>query len=137
MGTTIRPELSKNNKYWIEKHRYYELKHFCLQYNIWKQAMNSISCMSTASFVLVSKDKNISDPTGRIATAVYSYKERIEKVDLATSYLDPFVKDFVFLAVTNDYSYTYLRTKLLMPHSKDAYYTEYRKFFWYLNKIRD
>lgn len=36
MGTTIRPELSEKNPYWIERHRYYELKHFCLQYPIWK-----------------------------------------------------------------------------------------------------
>ena len=26
MGTTIRPELSEKNPYWIERHRYYELK---------------------------------------------------------------------------------------------------------------
>ena len=38
MGTTIRPELSEKNPYWIERHRYYELKHFCLQYPIWKKA---------------------------------------------------------------------------------------------------
>lgn len=28
MSTTIRPELSEKNQYWIDKHRYYELKHF-------------------------------------------------------------------------------------------------------------
>ena len=33
MGTTLRAELSEKNPYWIEKHRYYELKHFCLQYS--------------------------------------------------------------------------------------------------------
>ena len=27
------------NPYWIERHRYYELKHFCLQYPIWKKHM--------------------------------------------------------------------------------------------------
>lgn len=27
MATTIRPELSEKNPYWIERHRYYELKH--------------------------------------------------------------------------------------------------------------
>lgn len=32
MGTVIRPETSKKNKYWIPRHRYHELKHFCLQY---------------------------------------------------------------------------------------------------------
>lgn len=30
--TSVRCELSGTNKYWISKHRYYELKHFCLQY---------------------------------------------------------------------------------------------------------
>ena len=30
MSTLIRPELSETNRYWIEKHRYYELKHFWL-----------------------------------------------------------------------------------------------------------
>lgn len=30
MGTDIRATISTKNRYWIEKHRYYELKHFCL-----------------------------------------------------------------------------------------------------------
>lgn len=42
MGTTIRPEISKKNRYWIDKHRYYELKHFCLQYPTWKKAHSSL-----------------------------------------------------------------------------------------------
>ena len=33
----IRPEISMKNKYYINKHRHYELKHFCLQYSIWKR----------------------------------------------------------------------------------------------------
>ena len=31
MATTIRPELSEKNPYWIEKHRYYELMLSVLQ----------------------------------------------------------------------------------------------------------
>ena len=31
MGTTIRPELSEKNPYWIERHRYYELKDLSLR----------------------------------------------------------------------------------------------------------
>ena len=34
-----RPELSKKSPYWIDKHRYYELKHFCLQYPLWKKEL--------------------------------------------------------------------------------------------------
>ncbi len=37
MATVLRSELSPKNKYYIDKHRYYELKHFCLQYPEWKQ----------------------------------------------------------------------------------------------------
>lgn len=40
MSTAIRPELSKSSKYWIDRHRYYELKHFCLQYPIWKKLLS-------------------------------------------------------------------------------------------------
>lgn len=41
MGNIIRAEVSEKNPYWIEKHRHYELKHFCLQYPIWKKAYSS------------------------------------------------------------------------------------------------
>ena len=34
-----RAELSKKNPYYISKHRYYELKHFCRQYDEWKRAL--------------------------------------------------------------------------------------------------
>lgn len=47
MGTTLRAELSEKNPYWIEKHRYYELKHFCLQYPIWKKAYAALDGTNT------------------------------------------------------------------------------------------
>ena len=41
MATVLRPELSSKNKYYIDKHRYYELKHFCLQYTEWKKSYST------------------------------------------------------------------------------------------------
>lgn len=49
MGNIIRAEVSENNPYWIEKHRYYELKHFCLQYPIWKRNYVSLDGLSSRS----------------------------------------------------------------------------------------
>ena len=49
MGTTIRPELSEKNPYWIEKHRYYELKHFCLQYPIWRKTYSALDGLTNRS----------------------------------------------------------------------------------------
>lgn len=71
MGTTIRPELSEKNPYWIEKHRYYELKHFCLQYPIWRKAYSVLDGYAnppkdSASFVITS---TLGDPTAKCAMA--------------------------------------------------------------------
>ena len=65
MGTTIRPELSEKNPYWIERHRYYELKHFCLQYPIWKKAYAALDGLSRrpSDLEVFSKKGEISDPT--------------------------------------------------------------------------
>ena len=49
MGTVIRPEVSNKKEYWISRHRYYELKHFCLQYGEWKQAYNSITMLASSN----------------------------------------------------------------------------------------
>ena len=52
MGTRIRPELSEKNKYWISKHRYYELKHFCLQYPLWRKAYAALEELTIKSPIL-------------------------------------------------------------------------------------
>lgn len=46
MATVIRAEISEKNKYWIDKHRHYELKHFCLQYPEWKRAYTEFADVS-------------------------------------------------------------------------------------------
>lgn len=78
MGTTIRPELSEKNPYWIERHRYYELKHFCLQYPIWKKAYAALDGLSRrpSDLEVFSKKGEISDPTDTIIfySQNYSYK---------------------------------------------------------------
>lgn len=51
----LKPELSKKNKYWVDKNRYYELKYFCLQYPLWKRAYEELDGIHTSSFELVRK----------------------------------------------------------------------------------
>ena len=66
MGTVIRAELSENNKYWISKHRYYELKHFCLQYPIWKKAYAAINdSPGSASIIEMSPCTNLANRVNR------------------------------------------------------------------------
>ena len=57
MGTVIRPETSKKNKYWIPRHRYHELKHFCLQYPLWKKAYLELQTEGIKSSSLIKDDR--------------------------------------------------------------------------------
>ena len=37
MSTLIRPEITTKSEYYLPKHRFYELKHFVMQYPLWKK----------------------------------------------------------------------------------------------------
>lgn len=139
MGTTIRPELSKRNKYWISKSRYYELKYFCLQYPGWKKAYAELIEYGVAISNISNEFKNseISDPTAKIAIMKIYCMDRIEMIEKAAVDTDKYLFNYIILAVTEGHSYTYLKNKLGMPCSRDTYYDRYRRFFWLLSQARN
>ena len=102
MSTVIRPEIARSNAYFISKHRYYELKHFCLQYREWH------------------------------ADHLDSKALIRETCDRA----DPVLGEYIFKAVTEDRSYTYLKTKMGMPCGRSMYFDRYRRFFKLLSDAR-
>lgn len=139
MATTIRPELSVKNKYWIDKHRYYELKHFCLQYGTWKKlyAESNVISLSSYTFDKVSMKNKQSDPTVSRAMQRLVYSNRIKMVEQAAMEADEYLYVYILKGVTEGVSYTYLKTKMNIPCSRDTYYDRYRRFFWILNNMRD
>lgn len=139
MSTTIRPTISKKNKYWISRHRYYELKHFCLQYPTWKKAYTALNDMLVQSPKLdnVPSGNLPSDMTAKYATIKTYYWEKIQLVENAALQADPELSTYILKAVTEDLSFNYLKSRLEIPCCKDTYYDRYRRFFWLLNKVRD
>lgn len=139
MATVIRAELSKKNKYWIDKHRYYELKHFCMQYKAWKKTYSAFNELSITTALL---DKM---PSGNIPsdlTATYAiqkayYSDRIKLIENTAMKTDKELYSYILKAVTEGLSYTYLKSKLEIPCGRDMYYDRYRRFFWLLNESRD
>lgn len=139
MGTVIRPELSGKNKYWIERHRYYELKHFCMQYNSWKKSYLALDGFSkrTADPTTASIKTNVcGDPTVRCVEARAFYLDRIEMVERCAREADPALASYILKGIVEECSYEYLKTNLNIPCSRDTYYDRYRKFFWLLDKER-
>ena len=78
MSTLIRPELSKENPYYISKHRYYELTHFCLQYHEWKELYLSLDVYNHE------KTENYTDPTPHLAMV------KMEQIDKMKNLIDIF-----------------------------------------------
>lgn len=139
MATAIKPELSDKNKYWIEKHRYYELKHFCLQYPIWKKAHHALDGFSSsASDILIgTKTQAMESPTMRVGEARAHYQDRMDMVEKAAQQTESLLSQYILLAVTTGLSFTNLKTMYEIPCGRDYYYTLYRRFFWNLNKLRE
>lgn len=137
MSTVTRPELSKKNPYYLEKHRFYELKHFCLQYNIWEKAYDSLDGFNFHPQDLNLFSHVVSNPTQRCAIAKEFYSSRMELVDRACKEADPDLMYYLKVGVTEGVSYEVLNARYHIPCCKDTYYTVYRRFFWILNKLRD
>ena len=139
MSTVIRAEISEKSKYYIDKHRYYELKHFCLQYNEWKKAY-AACCESIIFTSKVDKQPSSNVPgdlTAKYALRRAQYAEKISMIERLAKEADEFLYPYILKAVTEELSYTYLKSKLSIPCGRDMYYDRYRKFFWLLSDARN
>lgn len=139
MSTVIRAEISEKNKYYIDKHRYYELKHFCLQYTEWKKAYTSCcaSVIFTSKFERMSSNDAPGDLTAKYAIRQAEYATKIKMIEEAALEADPVLYKYILKAVTENLSYPYLKTKMNIPCGRDMYYDRYRRFFWILSNSRN
>ena len=138
MSTSIRPELSPKNCYWIEKHRYYELKHFCLQYPTWRRKYNSLICYPSSWPKLVPPTKTnvISDPVTMFVDERLFYSNRMDMLERVAKETDEKLASYILKAITEGISYDHSRVRTDIPCCKDTYYDLYRRFFWLLSKER-
>lgn len=132
----VTKELSQKNKYWISKHRQYELKHFCLQYPNWKQEYAELSYISTSVAARTRSTNTPGDPTGNLVIKRSYYKDRIDLIENIAVETDAVLGSYILRAVTEGLSYNHLKSRLKIPCGRDTYYACYRRFFWLLSKSR-
>ena len=137
MSTLIVPELSKKNPYWISKHRFYELKHFCLQYPEWKQSCLYLETkiFPGGSFVKTFENRKL-DPTEELVLKKLWYTERINLVDKTCFIAAEDIYEYLHKSITEGVGFNYLKSFMGIPCGKDLYYDRYHKFFYILSKSR-
>lgn len=134
----MRPELSKKNQYWIDKHRYYELKYLCLQYPNWKQEYADLQNSTVQTIISNTKVSSnlISDITAKNALKRAYIYEKTNMIEYAARKTDPALYNYILVGVTEGKTYSYLRSVMNIPCGRDAYYDCYRRFFWILSNLK-
>ena len=142
MSTDTRPELSEKNKWYISKHRYYELRHFCLQYTDWKRLISEFeqTCITAGITTEHINTGRYSNKVAELAVRLAPLNEKMEMVRTAAyeACNHQFWYQILMEAVTENKSYDVLEAQThIMPVSRNEWYILYRKFFWCLDKLRD
>lgn len=132
----MRGELSKKNKYYIPKNRYYELKYFCLQYPQWKKRQAEIDGLARRSNSNGKKQLEYVDSTYTGVAVRSYYTDNIRMLENATKLSDPVLSEYILLGVTRGLSYNTLRMQYMIPCGRDMYYDRYRRFFWILDILK-
>ena len=130
----LKPCLSAKNPYALSKHRYYELKHFCLQYPEWVKIRRAIDISVPTNSVIKLRDEGRFDKIFEMATVRADLTRNIEMVERVSRRLDPVIGEWIFLAVTKGVNYTSLKTRYEIPCGKDLFYGYLRKFYYMLSQ---
>lgn len=125
----LKTELSSRNPYKLPKHRYLELKHWCLQYPEWKRIYTSLERCNEISV-------DIFDPTAKLAILRTDCRRCMDLLENTAFGFDTELGSYIFKAVTKDLSFNQLKLLDDIPCERDMYYSRYRKFFWLLSMAK-
>lgn len=131
--------ISEKNEFWIPKHRYYELKHFCLQYKYWKAhlTLSSSDTLKTASVIYGAKSNGQLNEVEATAIRRDILQKRIDTIERAARESDPVIGEYILKGATQGKSYDELNALYSLPCGREYYYKAYRRFFWILDSLRD
>ena len=133
----LKPELSEKSNYHLPKHRYYELRHFCLQYPDWKKQVAMLSQPQTPEFIeRFQRSTELPNPTERIAIMRAALTNNMADIEDAALQADKELAEYILAGVTEGKSFEALKASMEIPCERDMYYARYRKFFWLLDKNR-
>ena len=130
----VRPINEK--KYEISKHRFWELYHYCLQYNEWKDELKyKNDTVKSIGITDMPVNRNTSDATAKLAERRVELQRKCELIEQTAIEADPDIYQYIIKSVTNDYvSYKYLKQVMNIPCGKDMFYDRRRKFYYLMSR---
>jgi hypothetical protein len=130
----VRPLNTK--RYEISRHRFWELYHFCLQYNEWKDELKwATDTMKSVQITDMPHGTGVGDPTKELAIRREKLSSQCKLIEETAMETDAELWEYILKGVTTEEAtYTYLRQIMRIPCGKNQYYQKRRKFFYLLSK---
>lgn len=133
-------ELSEKNDYYIPRHRYYELLHFCRQYTDYIAEKENIlnTCVRPVVF---SDTYTMTDYIEETHAEKWAFRladvdDKIQLIEQAAVDADEELSGYILMAVTSGLGYDTMNARYNVPCARNTFYDRYRKFFWILDQRR-
>lgn len=129
--------LSTKNPYYLTKHRFYEVYHYAMQYQEWKDEYRTAeqTMRGIAYDGVKVKSSGSGDALERVAIRLTELSEKIEMLEAVARETDKDLSEYILRGVTDEQvTYNYLSMVLHIPCSRNTYYSLRRKFYWLLSK---
>ena len=139
--TQIRPELSKRNELYIDKHAFYMAFHFAMQYPEWKKQYADMigGATKAVDYNDMPHGTGTGDPTARIAMRSSILRGNIELIESTALIAGRDLAEYLLYAVTNEgVTYKYLQSGQCslgkVPCGRNQFYQMRRLFYYLLSK---
>lgn len=129
--------LSTKNPYYLTKHRFYEVYHYAMQYQEWKDEYRTAeqTMRGIAYDGVKVKSSGSGDALERVAIRLTELSEKIEMLETVARETDKDLSEYILRGATDEQvTYNYLSMVLHIPCSRNTYYSLRRKFYWLLSK---
>ena len=130
----VRPVVSKKHNYHISQHRFYELRHYCLQYDEWIDELRGLDGGFRSTSIIEIDDVLVDDPVFNHVERKAELEERVEAIHRCAKKADRELWTYIVNAVTKDLSFKELKMLYKIPSDKNQYYKSYRRFFSILSQ---
>ena len=129
--------LSTKNPYYLTKHRFYEVYHYAMQYQEWKDEYRTTeqTMRGIAYDGVKVKSSGSGDALERVAIRLTELSEKIEMLEAVARETDKDLSEYILRGATDEQvTYNYLSMVLHIPCSRNTYYSLRRKFYWLLSE---
>lgn len=135
MPSITKSVTSIKRNYYLSKHRYLELVHFCRQYDDFKKEYKELTFIRSPQ--MTTHQNYIADQTSDKAIRLRNLDRKIKVIEQSAIETDSVLYPFIIEAVTKGLTYENLRLTKNIPCGRTLFYVLVRRFYFILARKTD